>query len=148
MSKPVLCVHTKALSAAEPSIMPLENIEETIDKRLERLRLHYQIIKIEYDHWTTEVAQLRTNHQREVERLQSSIQPMHKKRAWRCVMMALDRLCDAEEAFEKAKFNLQGTASYIQFLEKEQLKRERETDGGDFAVEEASPMGLSMRMPP
>ncbi|KAF3050371.1 hypothetical protein E8E11_009646 [Didymella keratinophila] len=118
--------------------MHIENIEETIDKRFESLHLHYEILSIEHNHWVTEVAIRKATHQLKVARLPSCIQPHHLKRGRQLVMMAFDQLRDAGKKLERVRFNVEGTRSFIRFLEREESEREesererwRETVGGE-----------------
>ena len=41
-------------------------------------------------------------------------------------MMVLERLHDAEKELERARFSVEGTLSFIRFLERDKLEKERE----------------------
>jgi ATP-dependent helicase/DNAse subunit B len=97
----------------------LEEISETLKTRLEKLRLHYQITKIEHDHWVSEVSQLKETHRRLVDRLETFTDRKDKQRGERFVSAALEWLHEAQDECERVEFNLKGIKSFVRFLERE-----------------------------
>lgn len=102
---------------------------ESFETTLVKLRLHFQIIKIEYDHWVGEISERKGIHDTLTHGLQALTNPndIRLKRKW--VKEAGKQLQDAENEAMRVQGNMEETTSLIQRLDRD---RWRKTVGDEF----------------
>lgn len=92
---------------------------ESVETTLVKLRLHFQIIKIEYNHWVGEVSERKGVQDTLSHDLQALTDPndIRLKRKW--AREAGKQLQDAENEALRVQGNMEETASLIQRLDRD-----------------------------
>lgn len=94
-------------------------IEETIETRLVNLRLHHQILKLECEHWESEIVFLKRSREQLLAGYRTFISPRAIRSGCALVRSNQLQLQEAEAHYKQSKFNLEGTVSFIRFLDEQ-----------------------------